>query len=394
MSVRCTLLIGGVEMISQAIALAKKPHVVVATRGHLIDHLKNTKGFSLRQLKYLVLNEADRLLDLSFGPVLDKLLKVLPKRTIYLFSATMSSKVESLQRASLSNPIRVSASTNHQTVSTLLQSYTFIPHKYKDNHLVYILNERMGKTAIMFTRTINETQRISILLWTLGFSPIPIHGQLSQTARLGALNEFGDRSRDLLIATDNAARGLDIPSVDLILDYDLPHNSKTYIHRVGRIARAGWNGLAMSLVTQYDVAVWLRIETALGRKLNEHKAVENEVAMFAESVSHAQRVAIREMKDLHDKRGNSRATLRYKRNGKRSRDEMDKAERLDIVISDSHLRTNDVAIAQAQVNVEGMVKVAYPIFLGFTSPSPSLVKTRGHSHSRCLLSYCRSRGAF
>jgi len=325
-SVRCTLLIGGVEMISQAIALAKKPHVVVATPGRLIDHLENTKGFSLRQLKYLVLDEADRLLDLDFGPVLDKLLKVLPKRTTYLFSATMSSKVESLQRASLSNPIRVSASTNHQTVSTLLQSYTFIPHKYKDNHLVYILNERVGKTAIIFTRTINETQRISILLRTLGFSAIPIHGQLSQTARLGALNKFRDRSRDLLIATDVAARGLDIPSVDLILNYDLPHDSKTYIHRVGRTARAGRSGLAMSLVTQYDVEVWLRIETALGRKLDEHKAVENEVAMFAESVSDAQRVAIREMKDLHDKRGNPGATLRYKRNGKRSRDEMDKDE--------------------------------------------------------------------
>lgn len=168
-SVRCTLLIGAVDMISQAIALAKKPHVVVATPGRLVDHLENTKGFSLRQLKYLVLDEADRLLDLDFGPVLDKLLKVLPKRTTYLFSATMSSKVESLQRASLSNPIRVSVSTNHQTVSTLLQSYTFIPHKHKDKYLVYILNERVGQTAIIFARTINETQRIFIMLRTLGF---------------------------------------------------------------------------------------------------------------------------------------------------------------------------------------------------------------------------------
>jgi ATP-dependent RNA helicase DDX47/RRP3 len=92
-------------MISQAIALGKKPHVVVATPGRLLDHLENTKGFSLRHLKYLVLDEADRLLDLDFGPILDKVLRTLPKRTTYLFSATMSSKVESLQRASLSNPV-------------------------------------------------------------------------------------------------------------------------------------------------------------------------------------------------------------------------------------------------------------------------------------------------
>lgn len=322
-SVRCTLLIGGVEMISQAIALAKKPHVVVATPGRLVDHLENTKGFSLRQLEYLVLDEADRLLDLDFGPVLDKLLKVLPKRTTYLFSATMSSKVESLQRASLSNPMRVSASTNHQTVSTLLQSFTIIPHKDKDSHLVHILNGRVGQTAIVFTRTVNETQRIYIMLRTLGFPAIPLHGQLSQTVRLGALNKFRAGFRNILIATDVAARGLDILSVDLILNYDLPHDSKTYIHRVGRTARAGRSGVAMSLVTQYDFEMWLRIEAALGKKLDESKAAEDEVAMLGKSVSDAQRVAIQKMKELHDSRGNPGATLRYKRDGKRSRDDMD-----------------------------------------------------------------------
>ncbi|KAL9126549.1 MAG: hypothetical protein Q9217_004410 [Psora testacea] len=325
-SVRCALLIGGVDMISQAITLGKKPHVVVATPGRLLDHLENTKGFSLRQLKYLVLDEADRLLDLDFGPVLDKLLKTLPSRTTYLFSATMSSKVESLQRASLSNPARVSASTNHQTVSTLLQSYTFFPHKHKDIYLVNILNERAGQTAIIFTRTVNETQRISIMLRTLGFSAIPIHGQLSQSVRLGALNKFRVRSRSLLIATDVAARGLDIPSVDFVLNYDLPHDSETYIHRVGRTARAGRSGCAISFVTQYDIEIWLRIEKALGKKLDEHKVVEEEAMVLADRVREAQRVAVVEMKDLHDKRGNPGATLRHKRNGKRSRDAMDQDE--------------------------------------------------------------------
>ncbi|KAH0129373.1 putative ATP-dependent rRNA helicase rrp3, partial [Aureobasidium melanogenum] len=131
--VKCAVIVGGMDMVPQAIALGKKPHIIVATPGRLLDHLENTKGFSLRTLKYLVMDEADRLLDLDFGPILDKILKVIPKeRRTYLFSATMSSKVESLQRASLSNPMKVSiSSSSYQTVSTLIQSYLFIPHKFK-----------------------------------------------------------------------------------------------------------------------------------------------------------------------------------------------------------------------------------------------------------------------
>ncbi|KAI9884042.1 MAG: ribosomal RNA processing protein [Watsoniomyces obsoletus] len=331
-AVRCAVIVGGMDMVTQAIALGKKPHIVVSTPGRLLDHLENTKGFSLRTLKYLVMDEADRLLDLDFGPILDKLLRIIPKeRRTYLFSATMTSKVESLQRASLSNPLRVSVSSNkYQTVATLLQSYLFIPHKHKDFYVVYLLNEFAGQSAIVFTRTVNETQRIAILLRSLGFGAIPLHGQLSQSARLGALGKFRGRSRDILVATDVAARGLDIPSVDIVLNYDLPPDSKTYIHRVGRTARAGKSGRAINLVTQYDVEVWLRIEAALGRKLPEHEAVKEEVMVLSERVGEAQRQAIREMKDLHEKRGTKGATLRGRRQpgfkGKRGRDEMDREE--------------------------------------------------------------------
>jgi ATP-dependent RNA helicase DDX47/RRP3 len=332
-SVRCAVIVGGMDMVPQAIALGKRPHIVVATPGRLLDHLENTKGFSLRNLKYLVMDEADRLLDLDFGPVLDKIFRVLPKeRHTYLFSATMTSKVESLQRASLSNPLRVSVSSSkYQTVSTLLQSYLFIPFKHKDIYLVYLLNEFAGQSAIVFTRTVNEAQRLAILLRFLGFGAIPLHGQLSQSARLGALGKFRGRSRDILVATDVAARGLDIPSVDIVLNFDLPPDSKTYIHRVGRTARAGKSGRALNLVTQYDVEVWLRIETALGRKLPEFETVKEEVMVLGDRVGEAQREAIRELKELHQKRGAKGATLRGRRkpgmdNSKRTRDDMDKEE--------------------------------------------------------------------
>ncbi|MCJ1462210.1 ribosomal RNA processing protein [Pseudocyphellaria aurata] len=329
-SVRCAVIVGGMDMIPQAIALGKKPHIVVATPGRLLDHLENTKGFSLRGLKYLVMDEADRLLDLDFGPILDKILKVLPReRHTYLFSATMTSKLESLQRASLSNPLRISISTTeYQTVSTLIQSYLFFPHKDKDLYLVYLLNELAGQSAIVFTRTVNEAQRLAILLRSLGFGAIPLHGQLSQSARLGALGKFRAGSKDILVATDVAARGLDIPSVDVVLNFDLPPDSKTYIHRVGRTARAGKSGCAISFVTQYDVEIWQRIETALGKKLKEQETEKDEVIVLRERVSEAQRIAIREMKDLHEKRGTKGAILRGRKPGvkgrREGRDEMDK----------------------------------------------------------------------
>ncbi|KAF2267972.1 ATP-dependent rRNA helicase RRP3 [Lojkania enalia] len=327
-NVKCAVLVGGMDMVPQAIALGKKPHILVATPGRLLDHLENTKGFSLRSLKYLVMDEADRLLDLDFGPILDKILKVLPRegRHTYLFSATMSSKVESLQRASLHNPLRVSiSSSSHQTVASLLQNYIFIPHKHKDHYLIHLLNDNIGHPTIIFTRTVNETQRIAILLRTLGFGAIPLHGQLSQSARLGALSKFKSRSRDILVATDVAARGLDIPSVDLVINFDLPPDSKTYVHRVGRTARAGKSGKAISFVTQYDLEIWMRIENALGKKLKEESIPKDEVMVLIERVGEAQRVAVREMKDLHDARGR-KGGMGKGRKGKRGRDEMDREE--------------------------------------------------------------------
>ncbi|KAL4992448.1 ATP-dependent rRNA helicase rrp3 [Aspergillus falconensis] len=322
--VRCAVIVGGMDMVAQSIALGKKPHIIVATPGRLLDHLENTKGFSLRNLKYLAIDEADRLLDMDFGESLDKIIRILPRtRHTYLFSATMSTKVESLQRASLSNPVRVSVSSKYQTVSTLQSSYICIPHKHKNLYLVYLLNEFAGQSAIIFTTTVHETQRVAFMLRALGFGAIPLHGQLSQSARLGALGKFRSRSRDILVATDVAARGLDIPSVDVVFNFDLPMDSKTYIHRVGRTARAGKSGIAISFVTQYDVEVWLRIEHALSKKLPEYQVEKDEVMVMSERVAEASRQATIEMKSFEEKKG-----TRGKKfgKGKRSRDDMDQEE--------------------------------------------------------------------
>ncbi|KAJ5996636.1 hypothetical protein N7499_007045 [Penicillium canescens] len=326
-AVRCATIVGGMDMVPQSIALGKKPHIIVATPGRLLDHLENTKGFSLRSMKYLVMDEADRLLDMDFGPILDKILKVLPReRRTFLFSATLSSKVESLQRASLSNPQRVSiSSSKYQTVSTLQQYFLLRPHKHKDIYLAYLLEKFTGQSAIIFMRTVHETQRIAYLLRGLGLGAIPLHGQLSQSARLGALGKFRSRSRDILVATDVAARGLDIPSVDVVLNYDLPTDSKTYIHRVGRTARAGKSGVAISFVSQYDVEIWQRIEGALGKQLPEYDAPKDEVMLLADSVGESQRLAIQAMKTYDEKKG-SKGKGKFGHNGKRGRDAMDQEE--------------------------------------------------------------------
>ncbi|KAF9975421.1 ribosomal RNA processing protein [Actinomortierella ambigua] len=304
--VRCAVIVGGMDMMAQSIALSKKPHILVCTPGRLQDHLENTKGFSLRTLKYLVMDEADRLLDMDFGPIIDQILKVIPKeRNTFLFSATMTTKVAKLQRASLNNPVKVEVATKYSTVSTLLQYYIFFPLKHKDFYLVYLLNELAGNSTIVFSRTCNDTQRLTLLLRNLGFPAIPLHGQLSQEKRLGALNKFKSGNRNILIATDVASRGLDIPSVDIVLNYDLPNNSKDYIHRVGRTARAGRSGKSITLVTQYDVEIYQRIEQALDKKLEAYEVDKEAIMLLQERVAEAQRFAIQELKEQHLSRGKS-----------------------------------------------------------------------------------------
>ncbi|KAF8317366.1 DEAD-domain-containing protein [Clavulina sp. PMI_390] len=326
--VRTAVIVGGVPPMEQKVALSKKPHVIVATPGRLQDHLENTKGFSLRNLKYLVMDEADRLLDMDFGPVLDKILKVIPKeRTTFLFSATMSTKVEKLQRASLRNPVRVEVSKKYTTVSTLLQHYLFFPLQQKDAHLVYCLTLLASNSVIIFTRTVHDAKRLAILLRILGISAIPLHGSLTQSARLGALNKFKSGGRTVLVATDIASRGLDIPLVDVVINYDVPQHSKDYIHRVGRTARAGRAGKSITFVTQYDVEMLQRIEDVTGVKMTLFDAV-NEAGLsgLMERVGEAQRETIKMLKD--EKESTDGRGKRKRKQTESRRDAMDRDDDL------------------------------------------------------------------
>lgn len=300
--VNSVCIVGGVDMSSQAIALARLPHVVIATPGRLLDHLQNTKGFNLSKIKFFILDEADRMLSLDFEEEINQILAVIPDssagRQTMLFSATMTSKVQKLQRASLFDPIRVEVSTKFQTPDTLLQYYLFIPAKYKDCYFTYLVaNECKSKSMLVFVSTCNNAQRLALLLRNLGLSAICLHGQMNQSKRLGALHKFKSGARDILICTDVASRGLDIPHVDVVVNYELPNHGKDYIHRVGRTARAGRSGQAYALVTQYDVEVYQRLEALLGQKLPEYSLSEELVLILLERVNEAQRLANRELRE-------------------------------------------------------------------------------------------------
>eukprot|EP00050_Salpingoeca_kvevrii_P022454 m.126665 g.126665 ORF g.126665 m.126665 type:complete len:448 (-) comp9711_c0_seq2:113-1456(-) len=296
---KTAVVVGGVDMMSQSLALAKKPHVIIATPGRIVDHLENTKGFHLRGLRFLIMDEADRILNMDFEKEVDQLLKCIPKeRRTLLFSATMTDKVAKLQRASLRNPVKVQVSSKYTTAKGLSQKYVFIPEKYKDCYLAYILSELNGNSFMIFCSTCASTQRVTLLLRDLGFPAICLHGQMTQPKRLGALAKFQGQKSSILVATDVASRGLDIPHVDVVLNYDLPMHSKDYIHRVGRTARAGRTGRAITFVTQYNVELYQRIEQLLGKKLEAHKCDEPEVLTLLERVMEAQRKAASEMKEI------------------------------------------------------------------------------------------------
>ncbi|KAJ3982028.1 P-loop containing nucleoside triphosphate hydrolase protein [Lentinula detonsa] len=297
MGVRTAVIVGGDDRVSQAVSLAKKPHVLVATPGRLLDHLKATKGFSLRTIKFMVLDEADRLLDSDFGIAIDEILKNVPQeRTTYLFSATLTDKVAKLQRANLRNPARVQVSTKYSTVSSLLQYYLLCPLIKKEVILVSLLNSMVQNSIIVFVRTKASARKLAVMLRVLGFRSVPLYGEMIQSQRLGALNQFKSKACNILIATDLASRGLDIPSVDVVINYDCPTHSKDYIHRVGRTARAGRAGKSILITTQYDVEFIQRLETVLCRQLDLYRHDKSEIDILKERVDEAGRIAINQLK--------------------------------------------------------------------------------------------------
>ncbi|KAE8009308.1 hypothetical protein FH972_005754 [Carpinus fangiana] len=320
--IKSIVLVGGGEaaIMDQYIKLARwRPHIIVGTPGQLLYHLSNTKGFSLRTLKYLVLDEADSLLNDEFEKSIDEILKIVPReRRTYLFSATMTRKVKKLRRVCLRNPVKIEVADKYSTVDTLEQHFCFMPIKCKDCYLVYILEKKCGISSMVFTRTGNATRFIALMLRNLGLGAISISGKMAQSRRLEALNQFKAGECNILICTNVASRGLDIPSVDMVINYDIPSNPKDYIHRVGRTARAGRPGVAISLVTdENELRTFLEIENRLGMKFPELPFKKEKVLLLKERVDEAKKISRRTIKESEDKSKN------WERDDAEDEDDMD-----------------------------------------------------------------------
>ncbi|MFS7940952.1 putative RNA helicase [Helianthus anomalus] len=297
LNLRCAVIVGGMDMISQAKMLMQRPHVVIATPGRikvLIDQNPDIPAV-FSNTKFLVLDEADRVLDVGFEDELRVVFNCLPKnRQTLLFSATMTDNLQSLLEVSANKAYFYEAYEGFQTVDTLKQQYVFIPKSVKDVYLLHILSrmEDMGiRSAIIFVSKCRTCHLLGLLMEELDHDVAELHSHKSQAFRLSALHKFKSGKVSILLATDVASRGLDIPTVDLVINYDIPRYPRDYVHRVGRTARAGRGGLAISLITQNEVELIHDIEKEIGKKMELFECKENEVLENITQVFNARRVA-------------------------------------------------------------------------------------------------------
>ncbi|KAI8901195.1 P-loop containing nucleoside triphosphate hydrolase protein [Globomyces pollinis-pini] len=288
-----SVIVGGLEMMKQAIELAQKPHIVVATPGRLADHIQsNANAIHFKRIKYLVMDEADRLLDDSFTDNLQVILDCLPKkRQTLLFSATMSPEIESLEFGS-KPPFVYSCATRYDTVSQLDQRYLFVPSGVRESYLVYLLlNDLTDKSIIIFAAKPRACEIIRIILREMGLRSTALHAQMTQNERLSSLAKFKGGIVPILISTDVGSRGLDIPTVEAVVNYDLPADATDYVHRIGRTARAGRGGMAISIVTERDIQIVLNIEEKTQKKMTELEVPEKAVLELLNQVNLAKREA-------------------------------------------------------------------------------------------------------
>lgn len=303
LNLRCAVVVGGMDMISQTQALMQRPHVVIATPGRisvLIDQNPDIPAV-FSKTKFLVLDEADRVLDVGFEEELRVVFKCLPgNRQTLLFSATMTSNLQSLLEVSANKAYFYEAYEGFQTVDTLKQQYVFIPKNVKDVYLLHVLSRMEDmeiRSAIIFVSTCRSCHLLALLMEELDQEVAALHSFKSQSSRLSALHRFKSGKVPVLLATDVASRGLDIPTVDLVINYDIPRYPRDYVHRVGRTARAGRGGLAISFITQNDVDLIHEIEADVGKRMDKFECKENEVLEDITKVYKAKRVATMKMMD-------------------------------------------------------------------------------------------------
>jgi ATP-dependent RNA helicase RhlE len=271
------VLIGGESMMMQVIALRKIPRIIVATPGRLLDHIGQHR-IRLDDVSVLVLDEADRMLDMGFAPQIDRILRLIPKdRQTMLFSATMPEKIVSIASAHMKLPVSTEIAPSGTMVEGISQEIFVVNSEYKGKLLGKLLEQYNGP-VLMFTRTKRGASKITRLVRSFNHAVAEIHADRSLNQRKEALEGFKSGKYRILVATDIAARGIDVKGIELVINYDLPDDPDNYIHRIGRTGRAGQVGHAISLATPDQGSDVRSIEKLIRRTipLSAHPSVPKE----------------------------------------------------------------------------------------------------------------------
>lgn len=267
-ALNAVLLIGGEPITKQFFALKKNPRVIIGTPGRIIDHL-DRKTLNLSKSTFLVLDETDRMLDMGFTEPLKKIVGHLTEaRQTLMFSATMPPSIVNLSKKYLTNPLRISVGSTTQAGPEIQQDTIKLASAGKFTHLLKELDERTG-SVIVFVKTKRSAEQLAVKLKTQNHSADAMHGDLRQNKRDQIVRSFRNQKNRIMVATDVAARGLDIPHVMHVINYDLPQCPEDYIHRIGRTGRAGSKGFALSMISPEDNDKWRSIHRLITGEILE-----------------------------------------------------------------------------------------------------------------------------
>ncbi|WP_211444019.1 DEAD/DEAH box helicase [Collimonas humicola] len=283
-SLRSTVVFGGVDIGPQTAALRSGIEIVIATPGRLLDHVQQ-KTLNLSQTQILVMDEADRMLDMGFLPDLQRIINLLPKeRQNLMFSATFSGEIKKLAATFLKNPVTIEVARSNATADNVTQTMYRVEDQTKAEAVSFIIRERKLKQVIVFSNTKIGASKLARHLENEGVKASAIHGDKTQNERMAALEAFKQGEIEVLVATDVAARGLDIAELPCVINFDLPYNAEDYVHRIGRTGRAGASGDAISLYVDKDERLLVDIE-----KMIKHKFVRAELTGFVAKPSSSER---------------------------------------------------------------------------------------------------------
>lgn len=278
---------GGQDIRRQIYSLRKRPQIIVGTPGRIIDHLER-KTINFKSVKIIVLDEADEMLNMGFRTDIERILKsVNRERQTLLFSATMSRDIMQITKKYQKNPIVIKIKPKEQDLTAIDQTYFEIEGPYKVDMLMNLINKNNPKKAIVFCNTKRKVDKITKILLGTGFNAAGIHGDIRQAKRDSIMKRFRAGKIEILIATDVAARGIDVNNVEIIFNYEIPREPESYVHRIGRTGRAGKTGKAFSFVSREEMRLFSRVLRFVKADIKKYSQGNLKITRVKENIEHS-----------------------------------------------------------------------------------------------------------